>query len=192
MANIKFTKVHKTKKMKILASPAVKETCEKKQRAEEQRSRRKHGRSQSRPPHTQHTVKSVSQLKMVEQPNLKIEEAHGTTVEYRSHDDDEDKYIEEDESEEDVDGPEEDVDGPEEDVDGPEEDVGCPEEEQLNSNDDLTDDETDSFNTDNVVVCQYVKITRVRNTFKLSLKDGLMTRKGKEYFFRKATGEGEW
>ncbi|XP_076046856.1 transcription factor IIA L [Oratosquilla oratoria] len=67
------------------------------------------------------------------------------------------------------------------------------EEEPLNSEDDVSDEEEgDMFETDNVVVCQYEKVTRVRAKWKFSLKDGIMNLKGKDYVFHKATGEGEW
>jgi len=66
--------------------------------------------------------------------------------------------------------------------------------EPLNSADDVSDEEDmqKTFDTDNVVVCQYDKITRVRNKWKFSLKDGIMCLNNKDYVFLKATGEGEW
>ncbi|KAK5639090.1 hypothetical protein RI129_011582 [Pyrocoelia pectoralis] len=70
---------------------------------------------------------------------------------------------------------------------------GGPEEEPLNSEDDVTDeDPTDVFDTDNVVVCQYDKITRSRNKWKFHLKDGIMNLNGEDFIFQKATGDAEW
>lgn len=67
------------------------------------------------------------------------------------------------------------------------------EEEPLNSDDDVSDeDATELFYTENVVVCQYDKITRTRNRWKFHLKDGIMNLKGKDYLFQKANGDAEW
>ncbi|KAA0202179.1 hypothetical protein HAZT_HAZT007179 [Hyalella azteca] len=74
-----------------------------------------------------------------------------------------------------------------------EDDAGDVNEDPLNSADDLSDDEGgEAFETDNVVVCLFDKVTRVRNKWKFNLKDGIMNLKGKDYVFLKATGEGEW
>lgn len=67
----------------------------------------------------------------------------------------------------------------------------------LNSGDDLTGPDSDNsnseiFETDNVIVCQYDKITRIKNRWKFHLKDGIMNINGKDYLFSKATGEAEW
>ncbi|XP_073828160.1 transcription factor IIA L [Musca autumnalis] len=70
---------------------------------------------------------------------------------------------------------------------------GGAEEEPLNSEDDVTDeDATDLFDTDNVIVCQYDKITRSRNKWKFYLKDGIMNIGGKDYVFQKSNGDAEW
>lgn len=67
------------------------------------------------------------------------------------------------------------------------------EEDPLNSDDDVSDDDpTDLFDTDNVVVCQFDKITRTRNKWKFHLKDGIMNLRGRDYVFQKATGDAEW
>jgi len=67
------------------------------------------------------------------------------------------------------------------------------EEEPLNSGDDVSEeDPTDMFDTDNVVVCQYDKITRSRNKWKFYLKDGIMNLAGKDFVFQKANGDAEW
>lgn len=71
-------------------------------------------------------------------------------------------------------------------------DIGA-EEEPLNSDDDVSEEEqADLFDTDNVVVCQYDKITRSRNKWKFYLKDGIMNIGGKDYVFQKSNGDAEW
>lgn len=90
---------------------------------------------------------------------------------------------------------------------------GGAEEEPLNSEDDVTDeDAADLFETDNVVVCQYDKVSlvfvrclmlnlnivldpqinRSRNKWKFYLKDGIMSLGGKDYVFQKSNGDAEW
>ncbi|XP_018319063.1 transcription initiation factor IIA subunit 1-like [Agrilus planipennis] len=73
-------------------------------------------------------------------------------------------------------------------------DDGGPEEEPLGSEDDITDEEdpSDLFDTDNVIVCQYEKITRIRNKWKFHLKYGIMNLNGEDYVFQKADGDAEW
>lgn len=76
-----------------------------------------------------------------------------------------------------------------EEVDG----EGGAEEEPLNSEDDVSDEDgAELFDTDNVVVCQYDKITRSRNKWKFYLKDGIMNIGGKDYVFQKSNGDAEW
>lgn len=66
-------------------------------------------------------------------------------------------------------------------------------EDPLNSEDDVSDGEPNElFETDNVVVCQYDKITRTRNKWKFHLKDGIMNLQGRDYVFQKAVGDAEW
>ncbi|KAK2711418.1 transcription initiation factor IIA subunit 1-like [Artemia franciscana] len=67
------------------------------------------------------------------------------------------------------------------------------EDEPLNSEDDVSDDDVSQmFETDNVVVCQFDKITRTRNRWKFHLKDGVMNINGRDYVFQKANGDTEW
>ena len=61
------------------------------------------------------------------------------------------------------------------------------------SDDDISDEEANElFDTENVVVCQYDKISRARNKWKLQLKDGVMNINGRDYVFQKAHGEVDW
>lgn len=74
-----------------------------------------------------------------------------------------------------------------------EDDIGEEDEEPLNSDDDVSeDDPSDLFDTENVVVCQYDKITRSKNRWKFHLKDGIMNLQGKDFVFQKALGDSEW
>lgn len=103
-----------------------------------------------------------------------------------SSDDDESE-----ESDENMENEDDDALDNDEDEDG--ENDGGPEEEPLNSEDDVTDeDASDLFDTDNVIVCQYDKITRSRNKWKFYLKDGIMNIGGKDYVFQKSNGDAEW
>lgn len=81
--------------------------------------------------------------------------------------------------------------------DDPSEYEGKEDPEPLNSEDDLTepgtpDSNLDLFDTENVIVCQYDKITRIKNKWKFHLKDGIMNINGKDYLFSKANGDAEW
>lgn len=64
----------------------------------------------------------------------------------------------------------------------------------LCSEDDVSTDEEPSelFDTDNVVVCQYDKITRTKSKWRFILKSGVMNINGRDYVFQKATGEADW
>lgn len=101
-----------------------------------------------------------------------------------SSDDDDD---DEDDDDDDADG--DDAEAENEDGEGDE----GPEEEPLNSEDDVSEEDvSDILDTENVVVCQYDKITRSRNKWKFYLKDGVMNLKGKDYVFQKSNGDAEW
>ncbi len=103
--------------------------------------------------------------------------------------DDEDNDEDDSDSDNDDDDDDDDLDDAN-DEDG--EDEGA-EEEPLGSGDDISDeDPSDLFNTENVVVCQFDKITRTRNKWKFTLKDGIMNIQSKDYVFQRATGEAEW
>ncbi|XP_028411825.1 transcription initiation factor IIA subunit 1-like [Dendronephthya gigantea] len=65
--------------------------------------------------------------------------------------------------------------------------------EPLNSDDDVSDDDSSElFETENVVVCQFDRITRSKNKWKFHLKDGIMNLNSNDYVFTKANGEAEW
>lgn len=65
--------------------------------------------------------------------------------------------------------------------------------EPLNSDDDIQEeDPTDVFDTENIVVCQFEKIKRARNLWKLYLKNGVMNLNGRDYVFKQASGEVQW
>jgi len=48
------------------------------------------------------------------------------------------------------------------------------------------------FETENVIVCQYDKISRTKNKWRFTLKSGVMNIEGRDYVFSKATGEADW
>ncbi|KAG5983512.1 hypothetical protein E4U55_007978 [Claviceps digitariae] len=58
--------------------------------------------------------------------------------------------------------------------------------------DDHDDDEVDDEGLGHIMLCMYDKVQRVKNKWKCTLKDGVLTVNGKEYVFHKATGEYEW
>ncbi|VUC29682.1 unnamed protein product [Clonostachys rosea] len=57
---------------------------------------------------------------------------------------------------------------------------------------DRSDDEVDDEGLGHIMLCMYDKVQRVKNKWKCTLKDGVLTVNGKEYVFHKATGEYEW
>ncbi|CUS20476.1 LAQU0S01e07448g1_1 [Lachancea quebecensis] len=67
-------------------------------------------------------------------------------------------------------------------------------------NSDLDDSEDDYLNSsgeeegqdENIVLCLYEKVLRVKNKWKCNLKDGLATINHKDYAFQRAQGETEW
>lgn len=62
--------------------------------------------------------------------------------------------------------------------------------EELDS--DLDDEDDTEPETENFVLCQYEKVTRIKNKRKTNLKDGIMHLNGRDYVFHKATGEFDW
>ncbi|KAH7155510.1 transcription factor IIA, alpha/beta subunit [Dactylonectria estremocensis] len=57
---------------------------------------------------------------------------------------------------------------------------------------DRDEDEVDDEGLGHIMLCMYDKVQRVKNKWKCTLKDGVLTVNGKEYVFHKATGEYEW
>ena len=58
-----------------------------------------------------------------------------------------------------------------------------------NGPDQMGDDDDDGGDT---ILCTYDKVQRVKNKWKCTLKDGVMSAQGKEYVFLKGMGEFEW
>jgi transcription initiation factor TFIIA large subunit len=54
---------------------------------------------------------------------------------------------------------------------------------------DINDDEDEMGDS---ILCTYDKVQRVKNKWKCTLKDGVMSVKGREYVFHKGMGEFEW
>ncbi|KAF4550767.1 Transcription initiation factor IIA large subunit-like protein [Elsinoe fawcettii] len=59
------------------------------------------------------------------------------------------------------------------------------------SGDDANNAEEDDDDIDSML-CTYDKVQRVKNKWKCTLKDGVLSANGKEYLFHKAQGEFEW
>ncbi|KAL5443448.1 hypothetical protein PMIN07_003588 [Paraphaeosphaeria minitans] len=64
-------------------------------------------------------------------------------------------------------------------------DLDDPEDDDNNGDD--SDDETMDY-----MLCTYDKVQRVKNKWKCTLKDGILTTNKREYLFHKANGEFEW
>uniref|UniRef100_A0A8D9AGL5 Transcription initiation factor IIA subunit 1 n=1 Tax=Cacopsylla melanoneura TaxID=428564 RepID=A0A8D9AGL5_9HEMI len=105
--------------------------------------------------------------------------------------DDDDDDDDDDEKDDDDEDDDDDQDIDDDDDDNDEENEGI-EDEPLNSGDDVSEEDPALFDTDNIVVCQYDKITRSRNKWKFYLKDGIMNLNGKDFVFLKANGDADW
>lgn len=46
--------------------------------------------------------------------------------------------------------------------------------------------------TDHLILCQYEKVSRIKNKWKCILKDGVVNINGRDYMFSRATGDFEW
>jgi len=57
---------------------------------------------------------------------------------------------------------------------------------------DLDDSDDEEPQTENLVLCQFEKVTRIKNKRKCNLKAGVMHLNGRDYLFNKANGEFEW
>ncbi|OAA46919.1 Transcription factor IIA, alpha/beta subunit [Metarhizium rileyi] len=80
---------------------------------------------------------------------------------------------------------------------GDDDDDDIDDEDAINSDlddpeDEHDDDEVDDEGLGHIMLCMYDKVQRVKNKWKCTLKDGVLTVNGKEYVFHKATGEYEW
>ena len=121
---------------------------------------------------------------------MRLSQVDGPDDDSSDDDDDLDKDLDDDD---DDDGDDDDDDDDDLDKDDEDNEEGGAEEEPLGSDDDISDeDPADLFDTENVVVCQYDRITRARNKWKFHLKDGIMNLNGRDYVFQKASGDAEW
>ncbi|KAG0369198.1 transcription factor IIA subunit alpha, partial [Gamsiella multidivaricata] len=58
---------------------------------------------------------------------------------------------------------------------------------------DLDDSDGDMDDeSDNIVLCQYDKVSRTKSKWKCVLKDGIMLINGRDYLFHRANGDFEW
>jgi len=62
--------------------------------------------------------------------------------------------------------------------------------EDLGSSED--EDDSEEPETDNLIICTFEKVSRVKNKWKMNLRCGVMNLNGRDYLFHRATGEGEW
>jgi len=62
----------------------------------------------------------------------------------------------------------------------------------LDDPDDLAANAENGEETDQVMLCTYDKVQRVKNKWKCTLKDGILRVEGSEYVFHKGNGEFEW
>ncbi|KAJ5901731.1 Transcription factor IIA alpha/beta subunit [Penicillium taxi] len=63
----------------------------------------------------------------------------------------------------------------------------------LDDPDDLVNENENADESDGqVMLCTYDKVQRVKNKWKCTLKDGILTSNGREYLFHKGQGEFEW
>lgn len=53
-------------------------------------------------------------------------------------------------------------------------------------------DEDDAEQEDQIMLCLYDKVQRVKNKWKCNLKEGVANIDGRDYVFQRATGESEW
>jgi transcription initiation factor TFIIA large subunit len=78
-------------------------------------------------------------------------------------------------------------------VDGYEEDEEDVDSEGKDINSELDEEEDEEAEqTDHIILCQFEKVTRIKNKWKCILKDGIMNINGKDYLFNKANGDFEW
>jgi len=64
--------------------------------------------------------------------------------------------------------------------------------ESLHSDLDDPNEDDDNAETDDVILCLYEKVTRTRNKWRFTLKDGIMHIDGRDHLFHRANGELEW
>ncbi|KAJ3281040.1 transcription factor IIA subunit alpha [Borealophlyctis nickersoniae] len=64
--------------------------------------------------------------------------------------------------------------------------------EDIGSDLDDEDSEEEGGDVDNLILCQYEKVTRIKNKWKCTLKDGIVSVNGKDYLFNRANGDFEW
>ena len=132
--------------------------------------------------------KAVKSRPVKKKPKLALSQVDGPADDSSDDDDDND-----DNNDDDDDDDADDDDDDDDDLGEDEEDDAGEDEDPLGSGDDISEeDPADLFDTENVVVCQYDKITRARNKWKFHLKDGIMNLNGKDYVFQRATGDAEW
>ncbi|KAJ3410226.1 transcription factor IIA subunit alpha [Chytridiales sp. JEL 0842] len=64
--------------------------------------------------------------------------------------------------------------------------------DNLNSDLDSSDSDDEDPDMENMILCQYEKVSRIKNKWKCVFKDGVISVDGKDYLFSKANAEFEW
>ncbi|KAI0233337.1 transcription factor IIA subunit alpha [Massospora cicadina] len=62
----------------------------------------------------------------------------------------------------------------------------------LDDSDEGEADDAEKDGVEHIILCQYDKVSRTKNRWRCSLKDGIILVNGKDYLFNKATGEFQW
>ncbi|KAJ3103445.1 transcription factor IIA subunit alpha [Phlyctochytrium bullatum] len=58
---------------------------------------------------------------------------------------------------------------------------------------DLDDEDSEEEqDSEHIILCQYEKVSRIKNKWKCVLRDGIVNVNGKDYLFNKANGDFEW
>ncbi len=66
-------------------------------------------------------------------------------------------------------------------------------EDEINSDlDSSGDSSNEDQEVDHLLLCQYEKVTRIKNKWKIVLRDGMCNINGKDFLFSKASGDFEW
>jgi len=64
--------------------------------------------------------------------------------------------------------------------------------EELNSDDDISDDEVQAFDCENTILCQFESVKRKQQKWTIKLSNGIMSIDKKDIVFTKLQGDAEW
>ena len=63
---------------------------------------------------------------------------------------------------------------------------------EIKDDDEPEDEPVDDKQVPNLVLAQFENVKRVKNKWKVTLKDGICNLEGRDYMFHRGTGEFEW